>query len=472
LSPAHPDDFTLLRHVAGDLPEAEAEEVSRHVSRCDGCAALAREIAGLDGELAARAEERSPTPRDAARLAPEDPFRSRPPAREPSSWRGDPASLAARALEASERALPICERLLQASRNAGQLAEAVDGLALQDAAHRFGLLYALQESGRRIAEAPPRALQFAAEVLNRVRREPFRPEGEQGDAESFVPRLVLRGQAHLLAGQACNWTRELERARSHLELAYRCFARAGGDEVSLALVEHIESQRRSFLGRPRDALILARRALTTFESLGLEEHAARAQASCALALDGLNREPEAVESYVAALRVLERHGLWSNYVGVLNNMAALYARFGKLDEARRVYARALRRLSRERDRSFVAYIRHGLADVLFAAGFYREAAVSLAQASRLYRESGLLASALIASLFEVESWGRHGDLHRARRRLDLFLEAVAQQRVLDPSVAQEIGEALSGSRPDFQRVAELRRQTAEILSERFRPSPA
>jgi tetratricopeptide (TPR) repeat protein len=468
LKAPHLDDFTLLRYVTRDLEDSERDEAAKHLNGCETCSGLLREIAELDEELRHRtAQGDPPEGLEILRLPPGDPFRSRPPTVERRLRRGDGASLAAVALDASERARPTCEQILGATRESGRLITLIAEISMTDVSHRFALLYALQEAGRRIAEGPVAALRFAEEALAYLRREPFRREDSESEAERIVPRLFLRGQAHLLAGQACNWTLEFERAQSHLELAYRSFARGGGDEVSLASVEQVESQRRSFIGRGREALTLARRAAATFEELGLQDQAARAKAAQGVALAGLNRHQEAVESYRAALLVFERYGLWSNYVGVLNNIATCLTKLGRFDDARREYARALRRLSRERDRSFVAYIRHGLADVLFAAGLYREAAISLAQAGRLYRESGLPASSLIAALFEVESWARLGDLGRARHRLDLFLEAVDQHRALDPSVSREIEEALSGSRPDLERVAELRRQTEETLRERL-----
>ncbi|MGH9390982.1 MAG: tetratricopeptide repeat protein, partial [Vicinamibacteria bacterium] len=353
-----------------------------------------------------------------------------------------------------------------------RLASLLADLDLGDAVNRFALLYALQESGREIAESPIRALRFAEEVLARLRREPSGSDDGQPDAERIVPRLALLGQAHVLAGQACNWTSEYERAKAHFEVAYRSFARAGCDEVSFAIVEYHESQRRSFIGRGLEGLVLARRAVATFEALELEDLYARAKATEGLALSKLGRPEDAIAAYRVALPVFVRGGLWSNYVGTLNSIGTALHRLGRLDEARREYARALRCVSRERHRSFLAFIRHGLADVLFSAGHYREAALSLAQASRLYYECGLAASALKASLFEIESWARAGDVGRALRRLGVFRADVARHRALDLSIARQIEVALSGQDPDFQRVAELRLQAEGALGERLGEIPA
>src|SRR4029077_19937304 len=136
------------------------------------------------------------------------------------------------------------------------LAERLGHLALGQPAPRSALLYALQQSGRGLAECPLPALRWAEETLTRLRREPFATDSKTSDTERMVPRLVLRGHAHLLAGQACLWTREFERGRSHLELAYRSLARGGAEDMTLAMVEVVESQRRSFLGRGREALVL------------------------------------------------------------------------------------------------------------------------------------------------------------------------------------------------------------------------
>ncbi|HSS44306.1 MAG TPA: hypothetical protein VLO07_03105, partial [Thermoanaerobaculia bacterium] len=91
---------------------------------------------------------------------------------------------------------------------------------------------------------------------------------------------------------------------------------------------------------------------------------------------------------------------------------------------------------------------------------------------RLYSECGLSASALKASLFEIESWARSGDVVRARRRLEAFRNEVARRRALDPAIARQIEVALSGRDPDFQRVAELRLQAEGALGERLGGIPA
>ena len=116
--------------------------------------------------------------------------------------------------------------------------------------------------------------------------------------------------------------------------------------------------------------------------------------------------------------LFEAHGLWTNYVIALNNAAVcLRQELGRLDEARREYARALRQLSRQENASILAFVRHGLAEVLFAAERYREAARALGQARHLYTgECGLRANALTAWLFEVESWARSGDPENGLRR--------------------------------------------------------
>ncbi len=468
----HLDDFTLLRHVAGDLNDFERKVASRHLETCAACAAVLRQIEQLDEEMKLLARDaRGDWESEPGDLPADDPFRRRPEVtnRRPARGTGG-QNLAALALAASEKAGALGKQILDATRDRRRLVAILASLSLSDHANRFALLYALQEAGRQIAESPVRTLLFAEEALARLREEPAAPDATH--AEIVVPRMTLLGQVHLLAGQACNWTGGFEKAQSHFQLAYRSFARGGGDEVSLALVEHLESQRRSFTGKGHEGLLLARRAVATFEALSLEDLYARAKVAEGNALFQLGRQEEAVAVYRVALPVFERQGLWSNYVGALNNIGASLQKLGRLDEARREYARALKRLSRERHRSFLAFVRHGLADVLFSAGHYREAALSLAQATRLYADCGLFAGSLAASLFEVESWARSGDLVRARHRLEIFRGQVARHGALDPSVARQIEDALSGNHPDFEKITDLRQHAKGILNERLGATPA
>ncbi|MGH9317874.1 MAG: hypothetical protein ACRD1P_12305, partial [Thermoanaerobaculia bacterium] len=281
---SHLDDFTLLLYTAGDLDDIERARAERHLGACRLCAALLEDVRRLDAGLRLLARDAGVrTEWEQIELPQGDPFRRRPriaaAARDPR-----PDGLAAMALEASERAGLSQQRILDATPDPRRLASLLADLDLGDAVNRFALLYALQEAGREIAGSPVQALRFAEEVLVRLRREPSGSDAAHPVAERVVPGLALLGQAHVLAGQACIWTREFEKSRSHLEIAYRAFAPGGGDEVSLATVEHLESQRRSFTGRGREGLLLARRAAATFEALGLEDLFARARVAEGLAL--------------------------------------------------------------------------------------------------------------------------------------------------------------------------------------------
>jgi tetratricopeptide (TPR) repeat protein len=459
---AHLDDFTLLRYVAGDLEEVERDLAACHIQVCTPCSDLLGELRRLDTGLRDLAEDPDTFGEpESPELPTGDPFRRRPEVSRPV--RHGSGRLVERAIAASERGLERRESLLEAVGEPRWLKEALERLSLSDAGDRYALLYALQETGQRIAESPVRARRFAEEALTRLRRpDAAGPGAEDAAPVRMVPQLGLVGQAHLLAGQACNWMGEYDVAWTHFQLAYSSFA-PGGDEVSLALVEHLESQRRFFVGLGEEALVLARRAAATFEAYGLEDTLARARVSEGMALLLLGRAEEALEVYRGALAVFESRSLWSNYVGVLNNVAVCLVELGRLDEARREYARALRRLSRDEHRSFLAFIRHGLAEVLFAAGHYREAARSLAHARRLYEECGLRANVLTAWLFEAESWARSGDLARARDALEACRGRIAGDRSLDPSVARQVEDALSGLDPDFRNIAQLRHQAEAIL---------
>ena len=469
---SHLDEFTLLRYTVGDLDDLERTGAERHLGACRLCSAVLEDVRRLDAGLRLLAKDAGVRAEwEQIDLPPGDPFRRRPQTAPPArDSRAD--GLAALALAASEQAGLLQQRILDATPDPKRLASLLRDLDLGDAVSRFALLYALQEAGREIAGSPVRALRFAEEVLTRLRREPSGSNAAHPVAERVVPGLALLGQAHLLEGQACIWTSEYENAKAHFDVAYRSFARVGGEEVSLAIVEYHESQRRSFTGKGREGLLLARRAAATFQALGLDDLFARARVAEGLALFYLGKREESVNACREALPIFERRGLWSNYIGALNSIGDSLERLGRLDEARREYARALRRVSRVQHRSWVGYLRVGLGRVLLSGGRCREACLSFAQATRHFAEVGLLANSLIASLFEIESWARSGDLARARHRLEIFRADVAGHRALDSSVSDKIADALSGANPDFERLTELRQQAEAVILERLQGASA
>lgn len=465
VNPKHLDDFTLLRYAVADLDDAERGCADEHLDACGRCAATLGTMEQLDEELRAIARDSAV----ADSLDSGDPFARRPPG-PPRLNATAPAregeSLAIVALEASERAGKESDRILETAKgSAADLAPFLSGLSFSDLTPRFALLYALQEMGREIAESPTRALGLALAALDRLEGE---TEGEPAStAERILPLRAIAAQALLLAGQGRNWTGELEQARKHFEQAYRAFGESTGDETSLAIVELCESQRRAFAGDPVTGLLLAERARATFEELELEDYAARARVAEGISLSKVGRENEALDAFRQALPVFHERELWSNYVGALNSLGACLSSLGRLDEARREYARALKSVSRERHAASVGYIRNGLALVLFRAGNYRDAALAFLQAGRLFREIGNIANALMASLYEVESWALNGDPGRAAQRFEIFRTEVTRHNALDPAILRQLAAALSGNDPNLEEVALLRESAGQLLRARF-----
>jgi len=462
----HLDDFTLLRYVAFDLDEIERADVARHVEMCSLCRATLGEIEALNQELSSAAKV--PGARldwEVEDLPEGDPFRERPiAAYRPSRRSGDPAEFAADAVAASEEGSAFSVLLLEtAKRSHDELKAALAALDLGSAAHRFGLLYALQQASRQIAEDPGQTLVFANLSLERLQDMEIGSITDGSLAESTVPALILLGYAHFLAGQAMTWASAFEESGEHFRRAYQYLARGGAEEPSLAMVEYQEANRRSRIKRGKEGLILARRAARTFEEFGLDDLIARAQVAEGLSLSDLGRLEEAIEAHRRALPVFEKREMWSNYVGAVNNTAALLQQNGQLGEARREYARALRKVSRQQHRYWVALIRHGLAEVLFSSKKYREAAVSVGQAIGIYRACVLDVKSLTATLLEIECWARSGNLDRARHRLSLFQAEVTKLGMVDPTVTRQIQEALAGHEPDFQRLSELSSEAKTLL---------
>jgi tetratricopeptide (TPR) repeat protein len=469
-SARHLDDFTLLRYTASDLDDIERRRADQHLAACRHCSATLVSIGRLDEELKALAPELAA----AEGLPAGDPFARRPERSAPAPREALSSEAkerrAASILEASEAALAGSARILEAVRaSSADLDRVLSGLPLSDISKRFALLYALREAGLQIAENPNRAMTLAQEAQCRLQRE-TPAQVSALDAEHAVPLAALSGQAHLLAGLACNWTGELEKARRHFEEAYSLLGESTGDEVSLAMVELPEAQRRSFDGRPGEALVLARRATATFREMDLEDYVARARGAEAIALAKLDRDEEAIEVFRGAAAVFQARNLWSNYVGMINAVGACLMRLGRLPEARREFARALRSVSRERHAAWMPYIRNGLAHVLFSAGNYREAAMAFAQTARLFRNLELQAHTLTVSLFEIESWALSGDRARALHRLEIFRTEVAHRDALDPSILRRLETALSGHNPDFEELAKLTQSAGQMLRERLEKS--
>jgi tetratricopeptide (TPR) repeat protein len=466
----HLDELTLLLYTVRDLDPEQVAATAAHLSNCKDCAVAFTRIREIDLGLRGLAAQRALTPVPNPIFDVSDPFRRRPLAlRSPQRPLRAAKVDGARALADSERAVALSEQILAAMKKPGGVDTLLPQLSLNVAHHRFALLYALQEAGRQSAENPIRIKDFARQAIDWLRRQ--RSAGESDAAERMVPKLTLRAHAHMLLAIASLWTKEFSRARSHLVVAYRSFG-PSAQETSLALVELNEAQRRALTGEGPSALALAKRARETFEAQGMEDYAARARAAEGLAHIMLKEPEEALEALRSALPVFERHGLWSNYVGTLNNAATFLTSLGRFEEARRDYARALRRLSREEHRYWIGYLRVGFAEALFAAGRFDEAAAAASRAGIVFEEAGLRAHHLIAMLLEVESWARHGSLERARRRLEIFWKEIARDQALDSTVLRELGDALSGANPDYQAISGLRRQIDDMLRQRYGSTPA
>jgi tetratricopeptide (TPR) repeat protein len=469
----HLDEFALLCHTVKDLSVDEEQHTERHLAACTTCRETFEGMRLLDPGLrqVIRSDPRLlDEPSDDA-LPTKDAFHHRP-TRPAGSPHEPDQPVGPEVVLAAEAAIAVRDRALGAMADASLLRDTLRGLEIGRAADRFGALYALQEASHHITESPGRAGDLAAMVLDWLGRRTAARVVPVSLAERAVPLLFLRGQAHELAAQAYLWTKEFARARRHLVLAYHCIGWSTGDETSLAIVELVESQRRSFTNDGKGALLLAARAHATFESLGLEDLAARATVGEGLALFILDRQEDAVAAYRRALPVFAQYELWTNYVTTLNSIGTSLHRLGRLAEARREYARALQRFSREEHRSVLGFVHHGLADLLSSAGRYEEAAIALSRAAGSYLASDLPANALIAMLCEVENWARSGQTGRANARLDLFHTEAGRHDALDPAIRREIKDALTGANPDFERLAALREQLAHRLQDRLRARPA
>jgi len=456
---SHIDNFTLLRLVVGEATRAEEAQTSTHLEACRRCQRAVSQLRQVDRGLRRLASKGLlDAPLSASDLPDGDSFRLRPTVATSRSPRRSSAPLEATTLRSE--AISQQEQLLEAVAG-NTAARAVESLDLGDPSQRLALLYALQESGRRIAESPERASAFAAAAISRLDSSAHSADSNTL-SDTIAPWFLLWGQAHVLAAQGYLWAKDFKRAGSSLRVAYHAFGKTG-DETGLAVTELNESQRRSFVGLGQTALVLAARARKTFEERGLDDLAARAVVAEGLAHFDLGEHEQAVAAYRASLPVFERYALWSNFVGATNSIATSLVQLGRLDEARREYARALRRFSGKEHRSWQGFLRVGIAEILFAAGRFQEAARSAAAAGNVFADCGLRANALIVWLLEIECWAKSGDIGRSQSRLDAFFRASQDEKAINPSVRREIERAVTGAKPHVDQLAKLRSRLGDEL---------
>ena len=450
---SHVDDFTLLRLAVGDVTDDERFGATSHLETCKTCQDAFEEMKEVNRGLKRLASEGLLADFEANDLPDGDPFRRRPrlvDGRRPGRERIPPE-----AVSLASAAIVLRRRLLDSVAD-GTIATTIKGLDLGEPVQRLALLYGLQEAGRQITMDPLRASEFGAAAIRRLRLMP-RSRAPAGGANLIAPWELLWGQAHLLAAQAGLWTKEFDRAARFLRVAYRAFGSIG-DETSLAHTELVEAQRRSFVSEGKGALILSARARATFERYGLEDLAACAMAAEGIAQFDVGNPEGSVLAFRKALPVFDRHGIWNAYISALNCLGTALTSLGRLDEARREYAMALRRFTLAEHKSLQGYLRLGLAQIVLSAGRYHAAALSAAAASRLFAACGMQVNALIATLLEIESWARHGDVDRARRRLDGLTAATSRGSGIDRALKRQLSDALSGGNPDFDQLQHLRAQ--------------
>lgn len=465
---AHPDDFRLLVYLEGELDELEAARLKRHLAECPACAAACRDIERLDRTL----KSTLPDLEDALAepLLPEgDPFRRRPDGIPLGAARPAGPAEIPEVLVASREAIEVKSRLLDAAaapeEDLRSTLEALDLLGLRD---RYGLGYALDEALYGMVDGPSRWDRFGHLSVDRVLSARADARALDAPAERAYPLDDLLGLSLLVSGTACNWTGEFLRGGRDLRRAYGAFARGSVSERRLASVELAEAQRRAFLDRAAEALHLADRARLTFQALGMEDEAARAAGAKALALSYLGRDEEAVAEFRSILAVLASHERWNTYVSALNGIGVCLTNLGRVDEARREYARALRQVSVSARVAVHGFLRANLARTLFRAGRWAEAARAFAGARSSFESHEARADAFQVDLYRIECLARLGSVAEAREALARFSDRVHREGAVDQSVLQSLELALTGGDPDLDRLASLRSEAEDQIATRLR----
>ena len=460
----HPDDLTLLLHVRGTLDDVGRARIRRRSDSCEACREALDELTVIDARLREIAPSLGLASDNDMVFSERDPFRARPRHARGASPRfpGPPE----RTVEVARSAEGIAPALVEAAvRGSAELRSALAALRLSRAEERLGVVYALDDAMERMVERPARWLVFGEEVGARARQARATAGRSATEADSLCSLDEVEGVARLVVGAACNWSGDLSRGGRALAGAFRVFGRLRGLEPRLAQVEMVEAQRRSFIGRPAEGLRLAGRAEATFSDLGLVALATRARTARALALSYLEREEEALAEFRCAQGEFERLGVWGGWVSALNGAGYSLLKLGRLDDARREYARALRRVSRTEHPAVHAFVRANLAKTLLAAGRTADAARGFASAAALFLGQGAVVDGLVAMLGEVEARARGGDAGGAGRTLHRVRTTLEAQGDGGAPLLRSLEALLAADRLDLELLERFVRETAAGIRE-------
>jgi tetratricopeptide (TPR) repeat protein len=180
----------------------------------------------------------------------------------------------------------------------------------------------------------------------------------------------------------------------------------------------------------------------------------------------LKREEEAIAEFRATLPVFAKAGLWNMYASTVSNVAASLLLIGRLDEARREYARALRMVSDTERPAILSFLRFNLGLLLLEGEKFDEAASAFAAASALFMRQGSRTDALAAELYQIESLARGGSTKAAGLLLEKLRTGTEPDDALDQGLLDAMEQALSGSSRDVLQLTVLREQLESILRER------
>ena len=152
----------------------------------------------------------------------------------------------------------------------------------------------------------------------------------------------------------------------------------------------------------------------------------------------------------------------------LNGLGTCLMNLGRLEEARREYARALRLVGRDARPAVHAFIRANLARTLFEGKRYAEAARALDEAARHFATQGAKADELTMRLLGVEALARSGEPGRARAMAGDLAAELRSLGAAEPELLESYEAALKGDLPDVDLLETLRSRTQEQISERLR----
>ena len=234
-----------------------------------------------------------------------------------------------------------------------------------DPSRGYAYLYACQLAMPKTSSDPARYVAFAKAVADATRSLPYL--NDKGPAQPVCREQVL-GEAALLESNALNYLGKPDEAIAVARDARTKFLAAGEDSFALALTDYFEGSAVAYVGDFPSAWKLLKGARSEFQFYGQENWQGRAEAALGVLLVSNGRCRSALHFLDGALRLLHPEQDASSDTATLVNRGFSRVRVGRIDSAKAAYARALVHARKLNGTLYLFMIRTGLGIIELSKG--------------------------------------------------------------------------------------------------------